>query len=62
MRGVLAQRRISARSIAAEAGWTQSYMSRRINGHAQFTVADLEILAGLLNLPVEFFVADERTA
>lgn len=62
VRAVLAARRLSARSVAEQLGWTQSYMARRVNDKAPFSVADLEALAEFLGLSVEFFVSEERAA
>jgi hypothetical protein len=55
VRAQLARRRRSARSVALELGWTQPYMSRRINGDVAFDVDDLAALAELLDVPVISF-------
>jgi hypothetical protein len=55
VRAQLARRRRSARSAALELGWTQPYMSRRINGVVAFNVEDLAQLARLLDVPVISF-------
>ena len=56
VRAQLARRRRSARSVALELGWTQPYMSRRVNGTVPFNVDDLAALAELLDVPlISFF-------
>jgi transcriptional regulator with XRE-family HTH domain len=56
IRAELARRRLSARRAAARLGWTQAYLSRRLNGDVPFDVKDIEALAGLLGVsPQRFF-------
>lgn len=55
IRAELARRRLSARRAAARLGWTQAYLSRRLNGDVPFDVKDIEALAGLLGVPPQQF-------
>ncbi len=55
IRAELARRRLSARRAAARLGWTQAYLSRRLNGDVPFDVGDIEALAGLLGVPPQRF-------
>jgi transcriptional regulator with XRE-family HTH domain len=52
VRALLARRRMSAHQTAVSLGWTDMYMSRRLNSRAPFDLHDLEALAGLLQVPV----------
>lgn len=56
MRAQLARRRLSGRQAATRLGWTSPYLSRRLTGEVAFDVADLEALAGLLDVPVASFL------
>ena len=60
VRAQLARRRRSARSVALELGWTQTYMSRRINGRIPFNVDDLAAIAEALDVPVISFFQGPR--
>lgn len=55
VRAYLARRRVSARQAAAALGWSQPYLSRRLNSATPFDVADLEALGILLDVPVIAF-------
>ena len=55
IRAELARRRLSARRAAARLGWTQAYLSRRLNGDVPFDVEDIEALAELLGVPPQRF-------
>lgn len=55
VRAQLARQRISGRQAALRLGWTPPYLSRRLIGEIPFDVADLEALAGLLDLPITAF-------
>jgi transcriptional regulator with XRE-family HTH domain len=55
VRAWLARRKRSGRSAAAELGWTEPYLSRRLTGSVPFDVADLSALADLVGVPVETF-------
>lgn len=52
VRALLARRRMSAHQTAVALGWTDMYMSRRLNSRAPFDLNDLEAIAGLLQVPV----------
>lgn len=51
----MARHQRSARSIALELGWTETYLSRRLTGSIPFNVAELDAIAGLLDVPVQVF-------
>jgi transcriptional regulator with XRE-family HTH domain len=55
VRAWMGRRRRSGASVAAELGWTEVYLSRRLAGRVPFDVADLAALAGLLEVPVTAF-------
>jgi hypothetical protein len=55
VRANLARKRRSGRSVALELGWTQPYMSRRLNGDVPFDVNDLAAIAEVLDVPVGVF-------
>lgn len=55
VRAELARARYSGRSAAFALGWTQAYMSRRLNADMPFDVDDLAAIAGLLGIPVTRF-------
>ncbi len=55
VRAWLARRRLSASKAAAALGWTDMYMSRRLNNKIPFDLNDLEALARLLEVPVPMF-------
>ena len=52
VRAWMGRRQRSGRNVAAELGWTEIYLSRRLTGKVPFDVADLEALADLLEIPV----------
>lgn len=60
VRAELARRRLSGRQAAIRLGWTQPYMSRRLTGEIPFNLADLEEIAGLLNVTPESFFPEEN--
>ena len=60
VRAQLARRRLSGVRAARALGWTQNYISRRISGAVPFTVADLDALADLLEVPVTTFFPQSR--
>jgi len=58
VRAHLARRDLTGRDAAAQLGWTQPYISRRLTGAVAFDVTDLEALATLLKIPVTVFFED----
>lgn len=54
----MARRQISQQALATDAGWTQSYLARRLVGRVPFDVADLERLAELLGVAVTSFLPE----
>lgn len=61
VRAQLARKRRSARSVAVQLGWQQTYLARRVTGETPFTIDDLAALAGVLGVPVTSFFGDVRT-
>lgn len=57
VRAYLGRRRISARQAAFKLGWSQTYISHRLNGRRPFDLDDLELLADLLDVQVVDFFA-----
>lgn len=55
VRASLARQRISARRAAMTIGWSQVYLSRRLNGEVSFSLDDLDALSELLEVPVTAF-------
>jgi transcriptional regulator with XRE-family HTH domain len=55
VRAALARAQRSGRNVAAALGWTQPYMSRRLNGDRPFDVDDLTAIADELGVPVVSF-------
>ena len=55
IRARLARRRISNRWVAAQLGWSETYLSRRLTGTVPFNVDDLAALAELLSVPIKVF-------
>jgi transcriptional regulator with XRE-family HTH domain len=55
VRAQLARKRRSARSVALQLGWGQTYLARRVTGETPFTINDLAAIAGVLGIPVTSF-------
>jgi len=52
IRALLARRQISARQVAHALGWTDVYISRRLNNRTAFDLHDLEAIASALEIPI----------
>lgn len=50
VRAVLADAGVSANKVAAEIGWTQSYIARRMSGAVPFSAADLILMSNALGV------------
>lgn len=57
VRAHLARHGRSGRSMAAQLGWQQKYLSRRLTGKVPFDVNDLDAIADALGVPVVAFFA-----
>lgn len=55
VRAQLARQRVSGAAAAAQLGWSQIYLWRRLSGRVAFDVNDLSALASLLDVPVATF-------
>lgn len=55
VRAEMARQRLSGRALAARLGWPQNRLSRRLAGDTPFTVDDLALVAGELDVPVTSF-------
>lgn len=56
VRAILARRRLSQQVVADAAGWSQSYLARRMAGRRPFDLADLDRLSEVLDVPVGEFL------
>jgi transcriptional regulator with XRE-family HTH domain len=56
VRAEMARQGRSQQQVAAAAGWTQQYLSRRLTGANLFDTRDIEVLAGVLGVPLSQFV------
>lgn len=52
VRAEMARQRMSGRAVADALGVSHMYLSRRINGHVPFDVAELQRIAAVLGVPV----------
>ena len=59
VRVAMARRRISQKSLAEAIGKSQPFMSRRLNGETPFDVAELDAIAGVLDVPIASLVVPE---
>lgn len=60
VRAALARRRIQQQEFAETIGWPRIRLSRRINGHTQFTIDDVVVIADALGVSVETLVGKEQ--
>lgn len=60
---LLDERGINKSELARQLGWGRMQVHRRLNGEADLTVAELEEIAAVLDVPVASFLPDsERVA
>jgi len=60
---LLNERRINKSELARQLGWGRMQVHRRLNGEADLTVAELEEIAAVLDVPVSYLLpAAERVA
>lgn len=52
VRAEMARQRRSQTSIAAELGWTQAFLSRRLCGEVAWGADEIEAVAGALGVPI----------
>ncbi|GAA4117574.1 hypothetical protein GCM10022215_18380 [Nocardioides fonticola] len=62
VRAELARRRVAAGHLGAEMGLSPAAMSRRLNGDVEFTVGELQTIAGRLGVPLDLLLAEKATA
>jgi transcriptional regulator with XRE-family HTH domain len=62
VRAWLGRRNRKQSNVAAELGWTDVYLSRRLTGVVAFSTDDLEALAGVLNVPADRFLVSPEAA
>ena len=60
IRALLARRRISARKVSMDLGWSPAYLSRRLTSQTSFSIADLDVLARYLGVSILTFMPDMR--
>jgi transcriptional regulator with XRE-family HTH domain len=55
---LMGRNRVSQTELAAALGWTQPYISRRINGHTPWSIDDLEMIAEYFDRGLASIIAD----
>lgn len=55
---LMGRHRTSQTDLAAALGWTQPYLSRRINGHTPWSIDDLEAIAQHFDRSLATIIAD----
>jgi transcriptional regulator with XRE-family HTH domain len=56
VRAELGRQQKSASALAKDLGVSDMYMSRRLNGHVPFDLAEIEKVAAVLGVPVQQFL------
>lgn len=56
VRAEMGRQRISQTALADRLEASQAYVSRRLTGEVSFSVADLDTIAGILEVPIERFL------
>ena len=60
---LLQERGISKSELARQLGWSRMQVQRRLLGESQLTVAELEWIAHILDVPLSYFLpTSERVA
>lgn len=62
VRAELARKGLSQRALADVLGKSQTYIYRRLNGETPFTIDDLALIAGHLEIPLAALIADSSPA
>jgi transcriptional regulator with XRE-family HTH domain len=62
VRAEMARQRRSQADIAAGLGWTQAFLSRRLNDDVAFSTDEIERLAGALGIPLSQLVTPAQAA
>ncbi|MFT9771111.1 helix-turn-helix domain-containing protein [Brevibacterium casei] len=62
VRAELARQGMSQRALADILGKSQTYIYRRLNGETPFTIDDLALIAGHLEIPLAALIADSSPA
>ena len=58
LRSIMADRRITARDLAAKAGLSRSYLGKRLRDEASLTANDVEAICAALNEDLMTFVTE----
>lgn len=62
IRSWLGRRRISGAALARRLGKSQTWVARRLDGRQAFDVDDLQLVAGILQVPVVTFFSSSASA
>ncbi|AMS03532.1 helix-turn-helix DNA binding protein [Gordonia phage Guacamole] len=62
VRAELARRQVAAQQLAEGIGLSRVTLSRRLNGHAPWTIDEIAATAEFLNVPVESLIGAEPKA
>jgi transcriptional regulator with XRE-family HTH domain len=62
IRAAMAQRGVSQDALAEKLGRSQTYVWRRLTGEVNFDLAEVEQIAGLLDVPVAQFVGGDAAS
>jgi len=62
IRAEMARQRKTQRDVAERAGWTQSYLARRLVGRTAISLDDLDRIAHALGVPVRALVNEPERA
>lgn len=58
VRALMAERRMTAKTLADAAGLSRSYLGKRLRDESSFTVNDIEAICDALGEPLETFSLD----
>jgi len=62
IRDLLDERGINKTEFARQLGWGRMQVHRRLAGEADLTIAEVEHIADVLDVPVTYFLSAERVA
>lgn len=58
VRAEMARCRLSQTALAQALGISQAHVSRKVRGLSSFTVAELDVIAGLVGLPASLLISE----
>jgi len=62
VRAEIARQRRTQGEVAVSAAWNHQYLSRRLTGFIAFSTDDIEVLAGVLRVPLGQLITPAVTA